>query len=109
MAGANPNPDKSASTAVSLYLQTYNYVQLASWAYILWFLKDAVLVTIDLSFSAHIQAKGPQTVAEASLRFYDAMLPILQINQLASWLELVHAILGWTKSRYPYYVLKNIK
>jgi hypothetical protein len=104
--------DREKSELVIWYLYVYNICQLASWVYISYFLKEALLQLMDISFmpagsfGPDPNDPNPMPLTEAGIagELAAQTFHILLVNHALAWLELVHAMCGWTSSR-PYAVI----
>jgi hypothetical protein len=94
--------DREKSELVSWYIYVYNICQLASWVYISYYLKEALLQLIDISFmpagsfgpDPNDPSPVPKTEAGIASELAAQTFNILLANHTLAWLELVHAMYG---------------
>jgi hypothetical protein len=94
--------DREKSELVKWYIYIYNICQLASWVYISYYLKEALLQLIDISFmpagsfgpDPNDPSPVPITEAGVASELAAQTFHILLANHALAWLELVHAMCG---------------
>lgn len=94
--------DREKSELISWYIYVYNICQLASWVYISYYLKEALLQLMDVSFmpagsfGTDPNDPNPMPLTEAGVagRLAAQTFHILLVNHALAWLELIHAMCG---------------
>ena len=105
-------PKAQPSENVQWYIYIYNLCQLASWIYIVYFLKEALLALMDANFmptpkDGEESIMVIKTESEIARELADEVVKVIVANQLVSWLELVHAMFGYTQSRPQAVIYQN--